>query len=161
MAQRLLRITAELFVQSFMRPVLTDGPPRLIQVIADPVPADAKVLSVRSSLYWSDTVEIVLESDEWPEVVGPHQNERIESITPVLRTIEQPADSDQQRTLNLVPAAVAANVGSLCLKSGDEERGFYGSTIEINGKSIDRVTSVKLEGDAETGLWRAEIGILP
>ena len=63
MGQRLLQISAELLVE-FLRG-LRDGPPRYFSVTENPIPADAKILSVRSSQYWPNIVEIELESAAW------------------------------------------------------------------------------------------------
>jgi len=67
MARRILRIDPELLV-SILSGFDQVGVPRKFVVTQDPIPADAKILSVRYSPYYTDTIDVALESSQWPEV---------------------------------------------------------------------------------------------
>ncbi len=60
MGKRTLKISVELLIDILKG--LRDGPPRYFTVTKDPVPADAKMVSCRTSKYWPNMVEVVLES---------------------------------------------------------------------------------------------------
>jgi hypothetical protein len=60
MGRRILKVSAELLVD-FLKG-LQDGPPRYFAIVSDAVPADARIVTCRSSLYWPNVVEIGLES---------------------------------------------------------------------------------------------------
>lgn len=78
--QRLLMVSADLLVDILKG--LQDGKPRAFEVVSEPLPDDTKIVSVRSSLYWPNTVEIVLESASFTPA------EERTRISPVLRTVE-------------------------------------------------------------------------
>ena len=84
MGQRLLEVSIDLLVSILQG--LADGPPRSFQIESDPIPADAKILSVYYSPYRTNTVEIVLQSKEWTD--EPPRTK----INPVVKTVYAPSN---------------------------------------------------------------------
>lgn len=82
MVQRTLRVTPELMID-FLR-AFEAGPPRRFVVEADPIPADAKIISVRYSPYYANTIEIVLQSSAWAEAQAN------DPVLPYFRVIHDP-----------------------------------------------------------------------
>lgn len=74
MAQRTLRIAPDLLVQ-ILKGMDSDPRRRWLRVVRDPIPDDAKIVSVRYSPYYADTVDVLLESDAWPELGPGHRIE--------------------------------------------------------------------------------------
>ena len=64
MGTRILRISAEILVQLLQGLSVEEGQ-RFAFRVGNPLPADAKIVSVRYSLYYTDTVDVTLESSEW------------------------------------------------------------------------------------------------
>ena len=81
MARRLLLVSPDFLVS--LIDGMTDGPPRWFKVTDDPIPSDARIISVCMSQYWSYTVEIELESPQWEEA-GPRAQVRPQFATVIL-----------------------------------------------------------------------------
>ena len=64
MGQRLLEVSADLITAILMP---WQKPTRTFEVSSDPIPGDAKIVSIRQSQYRTDVVEIVLSSPSWSD----------------------------------------------------------------------------------------------
>lgn len=62
MGRRLLSITDSLLVEILKG---LDGERHCFEVVKDPIPKDAKITAIASSMYHPGVVEITLESSEW------------------------------------------------------------------------------------------------
>ena len=60
--RRILEFNGELLV-NLLKDMSEGG--RRLEVVKDPLPADARIVSVGYSMYRPSTIEIVLESDQW------------------------------------------------------------------------------------------------
>jgi hypothetical protein len=66
MGQRLLEVNAQ-FISGLLMGFTETVAPRYFEVTANPVPPDAKIVSITQSQYRSDNVEIVLSSPSWSD----------------------------------------------------------------------------------------------
>jgi hypothetical protein len=63
MGERVLEVAAW-FIADLLQ-VVTDSPPRRLVVIRATIPAKHRIISVCQSPYWPNTVELLIESEEW------------------------------------------------------------------------------------------------
>jgi len=82
--ERLLEVSTDMIIEIVKS--LQSDTPRYFKVINDPLPANVKLRSINTSIYWPNTIEVHLESEDWSK------EEPRTKVNPQLKLIEVGCD---------------------------------------------------------------------